>query len=796
MKKFISLFVTCVILASCNHDGASVELYALMSEVNKANAIYDILGGYFLMSSWYALGTIALALLGAYLLYAMEKSRWNGFWNFFERNLSFLFVLTWGFGFCVYTVGMFILEGGGDAFTPTAVWHMLGVAPMAIIHAFGMFLLESDISAIHEEWHGNIAFMTCYSLAHFAAAFVSMVFVVKHFGYNIVAGMRLWLAANVSRTRERLFVFWGMNEASFLLASDIENKRLATNKEKSSIIFVKTSDDNQEVSERNGLDRLFSLLSMKNKELEKYKTLHCLTTNSFNRLSKVDTTDETGKQVVSSVLRDALDLRSLVKLIGSTTREVHIFMLGDDEDSNIKATANICRDADIQKALKTKVVKVYSHARANSIKRVVEDINYSNPNLDVRIVDSAHMAVEQLKTCREPLTHPVHFVDVNQDATVTSSFRAMVIGMGQCGSDAVKFLYEHGAFVSPYSDEEGHVERSSFCCDVFDLQMDSIGHTFRHTHPAVSMSEVLEEVPVYDQHLVRLFKTDINDNLFWDFVEDHIAHENYIVITIKDDEAGISLAVRLLRHAIRRGNDLKRLRIFVRSYSHELLPHIEEIARFYNRHVAESLGLHDINPEPICIFGQIKTLYTYANIVDDGIRKESYRYFNSYDRRKETEENLGTAWRERRAKEMTGPNGLYWNLNSIRRKESQDIANALHRNVKTELLRKALGSEDLLLELASLIATKSIVRGGTNLYGGGYRFQDVLDTLAKTEHLRWNASHEMMGYTLGECKDEIRFTHNCLTTWEELDSDVTRGYDYAVVETSLFMYFEETKQKQ
>lgn len=185
----------------------------------------------------------------------------------------------------------------------------------------------------------------------------------------------------------------------------------------------------------------------------------------------------------------------------------------------------------------------------------------------------------------------------------------------------------------------------------------------------------------------------------------------------------------------------------------------------------------------------------FANIVDDGIRKESYRYFNSYDRRKETDENLGSAWHARRVKEMKGPKGLYWNLNSIRRKEAQDIANALHRNAKIEFLRKALGSEDQLQELASQIATGSIARGGTNLYGGGYRYQKMLDTLAQTEHLRWNASHEMMGYTLGNSKDEIRFTHNCITTWENLETDEIRGYDYAVVETSLFMYFEETKHQ-
>ena len=42
--------------------------------------------------------------------------------------------------------------------------------------------------------------------------------------------------------------------------------------------------------------------------------------------------------------------------------------------------------------------------------------------------------------------------------------------------------------------------------------------------------------------------------------------------------------------------------------------------------------------------------------------------------------------------------------------------------------------------------------------------------LARTEHLRWNASHEMMGYLSNDdtgC-NEFDKTHNCLVDWQDL----------------------------
>ena len=71
-----------------------------------------------------------------------------------------------------------------------------------------------------------------------------------------------------------------------------------------------------------------------------------------------------------------------------------------------------------------------------------------------------------------------------------------------------------------------------------------------------------------------------------------------------------------------------------------------------------------------------------------------------------------------------------------------------------------------------------------------------MTTLAQMEHLRWNASHEMLGYVWGEKKEEAYSEHGCLTDWDGLLSDEIRGYDYDVVDRSFRLADEEAERKQ
>ena len=76
--------------------------------------------------------------------------------------------------------------------------------------------------------------------------------------------------------------------------------------------------------------------------------------------------------------------------------------------------------------------------------------------------------------------------------------------------------------------------------------------------------------------------------------------------------------------------------------------------------------------------------------------------------------------------------------------------------------------------------------------------------LARLEHLRWNASHEMLGYRKGNkdlhsCDERTR-EHNCLRPWNELDCESLavrqaegwpadyKSYDFGVVDISILLY--------
>ena len=190
-------------------------------------------------------------------------------------------------------------------------------------------MLESDISAVHGCFHSNLYYMSLFSFVHFAAALVSMLFVIKHFGYNIIAGIHLWLTSLFSRKKDNLYIFWGMNKASYMLAKDIRKNAKDTHR----ILFVKTADDEESTSNRTGLDRLFHFLSIKNKELKELKELDCLSTNAFSRLSKCELTEKEKINREADILRNKLSLTSIVKLLDKTNLYVHIMMLGEDEES-------------------------------------------------------------------------------------------------------------------------------------------------------------------------------------------------------------------------------------------------------------------------------------------------------------------------------------------------------------------------------------------------------------------------------------------------------------------------------
>lgn len=773
------LFTVIVCSCACNVD-----------ITGKEGAAKETVKGLLYISWWIALLFIGIAFILSAIVHWLENQKWINLWKRIEGKLTFLFIIVWIAGFCVYSVGMYI-DGAGQEYD---FQKLFSVSCMAVLHAFGMFLLESDISAIHEQFHESLYFMTWFSTVHFAAACVSMIFVIKHFGYNIIAGVHLWFSAYLSNKKDNLYVFWGMNNASYFLAKDITENAPKT--ETHRILFVKTSDDDESLSERTGIDRLLNFLSVKNNDLKKYKELKCLTTNAFHRLSRCEISDEERLSGEVGILKDKLGLHSLVHLFGKTKKYVHIFILGEDEDSNIKATVNLTKDKDLISLISKCRVTIHCHARYDSVNKVLEDSEYAE-KIEIRIIDSAHISIETLKSNKESFCLPVDFVDVKEDATVASPFNSMVIGMGQCGRDAVRFLYEYSTFVAHGKLGGDTVCQSEFRCDVFDKDMERLAPTFRSYSSGADISGVYKDLDIYSWHKINLYNANHNEQLFFDFVERYIKHENYIVISIHNDEEGMALAVRLLKLAIKKGTDIEKFRIFVRSYDAAVLNHMEEIANFYNESVVKALDLKK-NKKPVYIFGGINKLYTWHNIIDESLKKDAYRYYNSYEGFNETDPELGTKWYQRRKNRLgVNPPFSYVKLNEIRRMEHEDMKNAQHHLTKLRLIQKAIGTEANHKEFAEEICSEE--RHADNTYGTRHEWQIIMDTLAQTEHLRWNASHEMMGYTYNENVKKTErdrwMQHTCLTSWENLTTD-TQGYDYKVVETSLKMYLEEQNKNK
>lgn len=515
-----------------------------------------------LMGLWSLCFAIIVVLLAIGIAYWIDKKhKW--FEELSNKYLSYAFAIVWLFGFIVYDIGMYTGEP----------WSLLGNVPMAILHAFEIFILESDVSTIHDPFHNNVWYMACFSLAHFLAALVSLVFVLRHFGFSIIAALKRKFALS---SKETTYIFWGMNDATYLLAKDINNR--SSEKDNFRIVVVRTNhDDNNTGAVKNGMERLFNFLSLRNNEMDRLKELNCISLSTYSSLANIDTNTEKDTSSID-LLQKKLRLKSLCQIINKkTVKSIHLFSLSDDETTNIQTVANLRYDKTIQAFAERGKVILYCHARYNSIHRVIED-ELAAEKMEVKVVDSSHISVELLKN--KPLLHPVRYVDIAKDATVSSPFNALVVGFGEVGMDTVRFLYEFGAFVK-YRKRKGAVERSDFHCHVIDPQMNDIAGLFTVNAPSIATTLNGQEQDVPKS--LNLYNLDCRSVEFYNRLEEWIKTLNYVVIATGDDETNISLAVRIFRLAIRyRENGLDKFRILVR-VRHDENGHIQKIKEHYNR---------------------------------------------------------------------------------------------------------------------------------------------------------------------------------------------------------------------
>lgn len=712
-----------------------------------------------------------------------------------DLRLRVLFIMSWTLSFIVYDVGMCTGQ----------LWSLVTNAPMAILHAFGTFLLDSDISEIHAPFAGSWVFMMLYSLAHACAAMVSMLFVIKHFGFNIIARLRMCAAACFGPAAGNTFVFWGVNEPGCLLAESI-SRHFASGTGDCRIIMVKTNNGDYDSPEnRTGIGRILELLSLRNSEMERLQALGCLTTGTYADMAQVSTMPDTGHDILGKALR----LKSLRKIISRyVTGRLHMLFLSDDEAANIQAVSVLLGDGTIRRLATDCSVVFHCHARYNSVHRVIEDQNPLK-GIKVVVVDSSHISVEMIK--QDAGLQPVNFVDVQPDATVASDFNALVVGFGEVGQDSLRFLYEFGAFAGSGCNDD-RVRRSGFSMHVVDRSIDSLAGSFVANAPAIRLS-----MPFVPGHTdsgapVTLLKADCRGVEFWLKLQEWIAGLNYVVIATGDDELNISTGVRIFKTALRSGRDMDRLCILVRVRSDDD-GHMHRIATHYNRLWAaqtqacdtarlhqQRISSHQPVDMPLRLFGLDKATYTYENIIDETHERRAIEYRERYEASATpghvySDCDDSKAWirdyidKMQFADPWTGYYPTYSALMALRRAQGQDMANCLHSVTKRQLARTALQKAGMPEFDWSILArdnrtTRYYMPGGGN---SPETVSRILGVLAQTEHLRWIASHELLGYRSHggpDFKDETRMLHGCMTGWENL-SETLRSYDCNIVDLSL-----------
>lgn len=616
---------------------------------------------------------------------------------------------------------------------------------------------------------------------------------------RLVAFLKLRYKTRVSADKCHIYLFFGVNDNSLLLAHEIGHKD-----SQAIVIFADSANVSEE--DNDSWNSVVSLFTHRQESLDKARHAGADITITPKRPDEItDRVPPTGDTDVLGLL-NLVSVRNLIAKLpevpDKSEPSLHIFFLSNDEDANIAALKNLARDTTVRcfaaGSDRHQRVALYCHARANSANKVLEDIGLTH-NLDVKIIDSSHLAVEMVKA--KPEFQPVRVATFSESCPELAAepLHALVVGFGEVGRDAFRFLYEFGTFIG-LSDGKPTTFRPHITA--VDSRMDVLAGPFMAGTPAISYGDSL-----------ALKKMDTDSREFYDKVlsEANCRSLNYIVLALGDDDANISLAINIFNLIRRVRENLDNLIIMVRCTSDDKLDMMQRIAEHYNR----GCGTPALNV--INIFGNPRGIYDYCIVIRDSLLNESKEYLDRY--------NLlnggGKTWEQRR-KGLTGADEpeqgkeVYPQIDSLRelhRKESQDMANAKHKETKLWLLRKALG-DTTPEDFAALYFDADGIKANVKGRGAGIRFPglDAIDRgneivlhLAMLEHARWNAAHELLGYTVNNddttC-DERTMRHNCLRDWTELDneskrkneSDKAKGkagdcdykiYDFGVVSTSL-----------
>lgn len=719
----------------------------------------EVISGVCCSSEYWRMGYwIVITIILIVLYFCFNKSRIS---KYVSKHLLVWSVLIWCIGFCIYLIGFYRDSLSG--------WS---VVPRAFLSSFKMFAMSYDITHVAEGLQNDAIYASAFMLIHLAAAYITFVFIFKMIGYKGKSALRIIRYNLLKANGNVVHLFWGVNEASLSLAESIyANMSNKTNQ----IIFIDIDEEEcRDCSNKKAtLNRITNIITISDNDIERLDKINALVAHCYNGPAKLS--DNGANDIFNS-----LNLNRVGKSVEKSS-QLNCYFLSDDETNNILGALNLQRDWRIQEKLakqsnvnpKDNKVFAYVHARKDSNNEIFD--HYSQYDADTkrmkfRLVDSAYLAVEQLKMNDNTL--PVNCVDVEtHTGCVTSPFNAMVIGFGGTGLEAFKFLYEYSAFIGPDK------KKSPFKCYAIDENMDRIAGYVKQKMPAIREDEL------------ELIKTKVDSELFWEKIRDLIDSLNYVVISLNDDMLGLSIAVNLFKYALQhRTEEARVLKIVIRCYDRSNEIRMREVINNLNNSIKGS-------KVELVLFGSEQTIYTYDLIVSDKILNEAKEFNRVYENSKFTadeqwEKNFGKKWIDGKIKANVSRYHAIYEANS---KIAQNYSNALHCRTKIRLME--LAEHDFLLQLKQFDAYVRGRKPYTIKYPCSPEIEQLFLNMAMVEHERWIAAHKLMGFVYGKEKDKdknmVKKTHACIIPFDKLEKEETKSYDCNVIDTTIKLEYQK-----
>ena len=446
------------------------------------------------------------------------------------------------------------------------------------------------------------------------------------------------------------------------------------------------------------------------------------------------------------------------KGIGKITKwlkkgETQVYILSDSQEQNVSILEALWEHKELK-------CEIYCHAKKEGLINRYDNI--ADVEDRVRFVDSSFLSVVALKKWRDNAMLPVKYVDVAEDTEtkrrlgyVTSEFHCAVIGFGETGKEALKFLYEFGAFPNK---DNGKVP---FKCHIFDNNLAKELGEFG-VDLATLRSPVAKE-PEFELHSCGVdtieFRTEMSKI---------IGKLNYVVVCLGNDNMNVETALNIVECAAIESRDTSdKFCVAIKQAKTSKLNQdtLDNANKAYNG----------------CIhtFGLTKDIWTLRLISNEELDADARRFYESYSKLSDIfNQSMGWApnptWNEREKKGVRSEN--YKDRCKARRQKSQDYSNSLHKTTK-QILCEPYGN------LAEQIL--AINEDTIHCLEDDITAKEVLEHLAVCEHLRWEASHMMMGYkpTTGGT-DDLKKLHCYIKPYDKL-GDVIKHYDWLVVKNSL-----------